>query len=166
MVGGGNGPCHGELSAGVHLAREDVGHGVASLLAGLPCHEDGVGIGAPRGGLDDRSAVDDHHHGLALCVERVAHVHDHLPLVLGEVELALYLAVNALAGLTANGDDGCVGILHFIVDADGADADFGVLLLSEHLHLIPACGMAVGLELCAGILHILAIDVGERLRWS
>ena len=47
VVGSGDGPGHRELAGGIHLAREQVGDGVAALHTGLPGAEDGIGIAAP-----------------------------------------------------------------------------------------------------------------------
>ena len=47
VVGGGDGPCHGELARGVHLAGEQVGNRVAALHAWLPSAENGIGVTAP-----------------------------------------------------------------------------------------------------------------------
>ena len=78
-----------------------------------------------------------------------------------EVELGIDVAVNTLTSLSANGDDGSIGILRLVVDEDGADGNLGLFLLSEHLHLVPLCRMALGLELHLRIINILAVDVGQ-----
>ena len=164
MVGGCDGPGHGELARGVDLAREQVGDGVSALHAWLPGAEDGIGIAAPGGCLDDGAGIDDDDDGLACCVEGIADVDNQVVLVRDEVELGLDVAVDALTSLAADGDDGGIGSSYFLVDGDGREGYLGILLLAHHLGLEPFGRMALGLELHAGIGDILTVDVGEGRR--
>ena len=67
----------------------------------------------------DGACVDDDDDGLADGMEGVANVGDECMLLGHEVELGGNVAVNALACLTSDGDDGCVGLLGFLVDGNG-----------------------------------------------
>ena len=161
MVGGGQRPGHRELARRGDLAGEQVGHRVAPFHAWLPGAEDGVGIAAPGGCLDDRARVDDHDDGLAGLMEGIADVLDERELLGDEVELGGDVAIDAFTSLTADGDDGGVGACHFLLDGDGGETNLWILLLPHHLSLEPFGGMALGLELHAGIGDILSVDVGE-----
>jgi len=92
-------------------------------------------------------------------MEDTAHATDHLLLLIGEVELALDVAVHAFTGLTADGDDGSVGLGSLMLYAALRDVDlieFGLPLIEK-----PHPRVLVGLELGFGIGHIFRIDVGE-----
>ena len=164
MIGSGNGPRHGQFSRGIHLARHDVGYRVATLFSWLPCTDDGVGIALPGSRLNDRSAVDDDYYGFADSMESLAYIDNQLTLLRNKVELCFQVAVDALAGLTANGDDGGIGTLRLLADGDGVDGYLRIFLRPHLLSLEPFGGMALVLELHAGIVDILAVDVGQRLR--
>ena len=159
MVGGGNGPSHCEMSRRIGLAREHIGHRVASFLSRLPSHKDGIGTVAPRSGLHYAARVDNHDDGFAGCTEDVAHAKDHLLLVVCEVELAFYLPVHPLAGLPTYGDDGRIGQFGF-----GGGATLGYFyLIKLGLSLIekPHHGILVGLEFGFGILYVVLVNLGE-----
>ena len=97
-------------------------------------------------------------------MEGVAGVDDEVMLVGREVEFGVDVAVNALTGLTSNGDDSCIGGFCLVVDADGVNANLGVLLLAHHLRLEPLGRMTLSLELRSGKLHVLTVDVGKHGR--
>ena len=161
MVGGGEGPGHGKFARRIDFTGEQVGYGVATFHAWLPGAEDGIGIAAPGGCLDDRTGVDDDDNGFASLMEGVADVLDQRLLFGDEVELCLDVAVDALTGLAADGDDGSVGGADFLFYGNRRDADLRILLLTHHLSLEPLGGMTLGLEFYAGIGDVFAVDVGE-----
>ena len=97
-------------------------------------------------------------------MEDVADIEDELSFLVNEVELRCDVAVHALASLSSDGHDGGIRHLHLFVHADRTDGNLGVLLLSEHLHLIPLGRMALSLELHLGVFDVLPIDVCECLR--
>ena len=162
MVGSGYRPGHGEFARGVHLTRQQVGNRVATLHTGLPGAENSIGITTPRSRLDDTTRVNNYNDGFAHSVESVADIHDQRTLLGDEVELGVQVAVDALASLTAYGDDSGIGSFFLVVDAEGVDGYLRIFLLSELLILIPLGRMTLGLELHLSIFDILAIDIGER----
>ena len=97
-------------------------------------------------------------------MESLAYIDNQLTLIRNKVELRFQVAVDALAGLTANGDDGGIGTLRLLADGDGVDGYLRIFLRPHLLSLEPLGGMALVLELHAGIVDILAVDVGQRLR--
>ena len=164
MVCGGYGPCHGQFSAGVHLACQQVGDAVTTLHTRLPCADDGIRVVSPGCRLDDGTAVEDDNDRLAGSVESVAGVENELVLIGCETELRGNVAVNTFTGLTGDSNDGGICRLCLIVDADGVNADFRIFLLSHHFALEPLGGVTLGLELHFGELHVLAVDVSQGSR--
>ena len=114
MVSSSNGPRHGQLTTGIHLTRQHISHAVATLLTRLPGTKNSVGTIAPRTGFHDAAAVDNHDNGFAGSTELTAHAEYHVLLDLRQVELAINLAVHTLTSLTADGYNGCIGLLDFV----------------------------------------------------
>ena len=54
-----------QLSGRIHLAGQDVRHGMARFLPWLPSQQDGIDLIAPAGNLDDTADVQHHHNRLA-----------------------------------------------------------------------------------------------------
>ena len=52
-------------------------------------------------------------------MEGVAHVGDEGTLLGDEVELGVDVAIDTFTCLATDGDDGCIGSLHLVVDGDG-----------------------------------------------
>ena len=161
MVGGSNGPRHGEFARRIDFTRKQVGDRVAALHTRLPGAENGIGILAPRGCLDDTSRVDDDDDGFADGMEGIADVGDKCTLLRDEVELGFDVAVDTLTGLTTDGDDSGIGPAHLFVDGNGRETDLRVFLLAHHLGLVPLGGMTLSLELHAGIGDVFAVDIGQ-----
>ena len=164
MIGGCDGPGHRQFTRRIHLTSEQVGNRVTTFHTGLPSAENGIWIAAPRGCLNDTARVDDDDDGFACSVEGVANVHDQGALLRNEVELSVDIAVDTLASLTSNGDDGGVCCIYLVINGDGRDGNLRILLLAEVLHLIPLGGMALGLEFRLGKIDVLTIDVGKNGR--
>ena len=93
-------------------------------------------------------------------MELVADAENHVFLQVCQVEFAVNLAIHALAGLAPDGDDGGVGLLHFVGHAAVGNLNlvqFWLSLVQEPHH-----GVLVGLQLGLGIFYVVLVNLGEE----
>ena len=162
-VGGGrvvheiHGEGHRKLTGRVHLAGQDIGHGVGSLLARGPGQDDGVHHVLPGGGLDDTADVQDHDHLLAGGVVGGTHIAEQIPFHRRQLEVIDLFAVGTLAGVAAEDHDGDVIGFRLIADGGGRDGDHGEFAAGE-----PGEGRAGkgGLGLVVGDIGLIVVGQG------
>ena len=159
-----DGPCHRELSRRTNLTREHIGDGISCFLARLPSTNDGVCPVAPRRCLDDRSAVDDHHHGFSCSMEDFADVLDELLLIAVQEELPLCITVATLSGLTSKGDNSHISLFHLMVNHIPTHGHLRKLLVTPRILHEPLASVVVGLELRTRVRYIFIIYVCQHLR--
>ena len=95
-------------------------------------------------------------------MELVADAEYHVLLRLRQVELAVYLAVQALPRLSANGHYGGVSLLHLV----GHTALRNLYLVKLRLSLVqkPHHGVLVSLQLRLGIFYVVLVYLGQQWR--
>ncbi len=123
---------HGQLAGRVHLARQDVGDGVGTFLAGSPGQEDGVHQMLPGRRLDDTAHVEDHHNPFPPRTIGLVQVHQELPLRGGKFEVVLHMPVLPFSGLPSEHDHG--HIVQRSLESDGRGGQEGFLPILVILH--------------------------------
>ena len=95
----------GQLAGRVHLAGQNVRHGMAGFLPWLPGQQNGIDLIAPAGNLDDTADVQHHHDRLAGLVKGGRDSPDERLLGLRQVEVIFSLAIDEFTGIPADRDD-------------------------------------------------------------
>ena len=95
----------GQLAGRVHLAGQNICHGMAGFLPWLPGQQDGIDLIAPAGKIDDTADVQHHDNRLAGLVKGGRNTPDERLLGFCQVEVILGLAIDELTGIPADGDD-------------------------------------------------------------
>ena len=95
----------GQLAGRVHLAGQDVRHGMTRFLPWLPGQQDGIDLIAPAGNLDDTADVQHHHNRLAGLVKGGRDIPDERLFGFRQIEVILGLAIDELTGVPADRDD-------------------------------------------------------------
>ena len=95
----------GQLAGRVHLAGQDVRHGMAGFLPRLPGQQNGINLIAPAGYLDDTADVQHHHNRLAGLVKGGRDIPDERLFGFRQIEVTFSLAVDELTGIPADRDE-------------------------------------------------------------
>ena len=163
VEGGGNvvvayGEGHGELSGGIGGAGQDVRNGITAFLSGSPGKEDGIGNMLPGCCFNDSADIKDYNQFLSGCVVDIGKVLHQFPFLAGESPVSVScLAVVALSGISADGEDGDVCQGFFPLDKRTGYfhlCHYGVSQEDAAAAVVP------GLCLCKGnILGVPVLDV-------